>query len=189
MVIKTVILMLLVLSSGGRRRGVSVEMKPQSKCRLPVFPQYISMLELLGSVDMMTRNLPYRKYRPVVNVLNNTRIWSENRLVFFSLVSLMFAATCVRHHDPLHTHPPHLHAPQVEVRDHEHPGGGRQASAPDVVVAAHPPPPAGGQALPGAVQDQDHQQEAERGAAQGAGGEIRGCDSDSAVCQSDIMLL
>lgn len=38
-------------------------------------PQYISMLELLGSVDMMTRNLPYRKYRPVVHVLNNTRIW------------------------------------------------------------------------------------------------------------------
>lgn len=65
-------------------RGISVEMKPLSNCPLPVFPQYISMLELLGSVDMMTRNLPYRKYRPVVHVLNNTRIWSENRLAFFS---------------------------------------------------------------------------------------------------------
>uniref|UniRef100_A0A8C7Q7C0 Vacuolar protein sorting 13 homolog A n=1 Tax=Oncorhynchus mykiss TaxID=8022 RepID=A0A8C7Q7C0_ONCMY len=31
-------------------------------------PQYISILELLGSVDMMSRNLPYRKYRPIVTV-------------------------------------------------------------------------------------------------------------------------
>ncbi|KAM3868440.1 intermembrane lipid transfer protein VPS13A [Diretmus argenteus] len=38
-------------------------------------PQYISILELLGSVDMMSRNLPYRKYRPEVNVHNNVQIW------------------------------------------------------------------------------------------------------------------
>uniref|UniRef100_A0A8C4FH35 Vacuolar protein sorting 13 homolog A n=1 Tax=Dicentrarchus labrax TaxID=13489 RepID=A0A8C4FH35_DICLA len=38
-------------------------------------PQYISILELLGSVDMMSRNLPYRKYRPVVQVHKNSRIW------------------------------------------------------------------------------------------------------------------
>uniref|UniRef100_A0A3P8WHN6 Vacuolar protein sorting 13 homolog A n=1 Tax=Cynoglossus semilaevis TaxID=244447 RepID=A0A3P8WHN6_CYNSE len=38
-------------------------------------PQYISILEVLGSVDMMSRNLPYRKYRPVVNVHNNACIW------------------------------------------------------------------------------------------------------------------
>ncbi|XP_029916803.1 intermembrane lipid transfer protein VPS13A isoform X3 [Myripristis murdjan] len=38
-------------------------------------PQYISILELLGSVDMMSRNLPYRKYRPEVQVHNNTHIW------------------------------------------------------------------------------------------------------------------
>ncbi|XP_042276726.1 vacuolar protein sorting-associated protein 13A isoform X1 [Thunnus maccoyii] len=38
-------------------------------------PQYISILELLGSVDMMSRNLPYRKYRPVVHVHRNARIW------------------------------------------------------------------------------------------------------------------
>uniref|UniRef100_A0A7N6B5Q5 Vacuolar protein sorting 13 homolog A n=1 Tax=Anabas testudineus TaxID=64144 RepID=A0A7N6B5Q5_ANATE len=38
-------------------------------------PQYISILELLGSVDMMSRNLPYRKYRPVVRVHKNARIW------------------------------------------------------------------------------------------------------------------
>ncbi|KAG7265616.1 hypothetical protein CRUP_015738 [Coryphaenoides rupestris] len=37
--------------------------------------QYISILELLGSVDMMTRNLPYRKYRPDVHVHSNTHIW------------------------------------------------------------------------------------------------------------------
>ncbi|KAM9359845.1 intermembrane lipid transfer protein VPS13A [Symphorus nematophorus] len=38
-------------------------------------PQYISILELLGSVDMMSRNLPYRKYRPMVHVHKNGRIW------------------------------------------------------------------------------------------------------------------
>ncbi|KAM4746510.1 intermembrane lipid transfer protein VPS13A isoform 2-T2 [Anableps anableps] len=38
-------------------------------------PQYISILELLGSVDMMSRNLPYRKYRPEVHIHGNARIW------------------------------------------------------------------------------------------------------------------
>ncbi|KAL1269364.1 hypothetical protein QQF64_031653, partial [Cirrhinus molitorella] len=38
-------------------------------------PQYVSILELLGSVDMMTRNLPYRKYRPNVAVHTNARQW------------------------------------------------------------------------------------------------------------------
>nr|XP_057926418.1 vacuolar protein sorting-associated protein 13A isoform X3 [Doryrhamphus excisus] len=38
-------------------------------------PQYISILELLGSVDMMSRNLPYRKYRPEVFVHNNANLW------------------------------------------------------------------------------------------------------------------
>nr|XP_046243502.1 vacuolar protein sorting-associated protein 13A isoform X2 [Scatophagus argus] len=38
-------------------------------------PQYISILELLGSVDMMSRNLPYRKYRPVVEVHTNAHRW------------------------------------------------------------------------------------------------------------------
>uniref|UniRef100_A0A8C2WAP9 Vacuolar protein sorting 13 homolog A n=1 Tax=Cyclopterus lumpus TaxID=8103 RepID=A0A8C2WAP9_CYCLU len=37
--------------------------------------QYISILELLGSVDMMSRNLPYRKYRPMVHVHRNASIW------------------------------------------------------------------------------------------------------------------
>lgn len=38
-------------------------------------PQYISILELLGSVDMMSRNLPYRKYRPGVHAHRNAVIW------------------------------------------------------------------------------------------------------------------
>uniref|UniRef100_A0A3B4A869 Uncharacterized protein n=1 Tax=Periophthalmus magnuspinnatus TaxID=409849 RepID=A0A3B4A869_9GOBI len=38
-------------------------------------PQYISILELLGSVDLMSRNLPYRKYRPLVPVHHNCKIW------------------------------------------------------------------------------------------------------------------
>ncbi|KAI3372816.1 hypothetical protein L3Q82_023273 [Scortum barcoo] len=47
-------------------RGVAIELNR---------PQYISILELLGSVDMMSRNLPYRKYRPVVQVHRNACIW------------------------------------------------------------------------------------------------------------------
>ncbi|KAF7694965.1 vacuolar protein sorting-associated protein 13A isoform X1 [Silurus meridionalis] len=38
-------------------------------------PQYVSILELLGSVDMMSRNLPYRKYRPDVPVHTNAYQW------------------------------------------------------------------------------------------------------------------
>uniref|UniRef100_H3DEF0 Vacuolar protein sorting 13 homolog A n=1 Tax=Tetraodon nigroviridis TaxID=99883 RepID=H3DEF0_TETNG len=37
--------------------------------------QYVSILELLGSVYMMSRNLPYRKYRPIVQVHRNAPIW------------------------------------------------------------------------------------------------------------------
>ncbi|GCC25095.1 hypothetical protein chiPu_0003500 [Chiloscyllium punctatum] len=38
-------------------------------------PQYLSIMELLGSIDMMTRNLPYRKYRPDVPCRNNAKKW------------------------------------------------------------------------------------------------------------------
>ncbi|KAB5567777.1 hypothetical protein PHYPO_G00236760 [Pangasianodon hypophthalmus] len=38
-------------------------------------PQYVSILELLGSVDMMSRNLPYRKYRPDMPVHTNAYQW------------------------------------------------------------------------------------------------------------------
>ncbi|XP_074850841.1 intermembrane lipid transfer protein VPS13A isoform X2 [Carettochelys insculpta] len=38
-------------------------------------PQYFSVMELLESIDMMTRNLPYRKHRPDVILHNNAKIW------------------------------------------------------------------------------------------------------------------
>nr|DBA28033.1 TPA: hypothetical protein GDO54_008453 [Pyxicephalus adspersus] len=38
-------------------------------------PQYHSVMELLESIDMMSKNLPYRKYRPNVPVHNNARKW------------------------------------------------------------------------------------------------------------------
>ncbi|XP_066460243.1 intermembrane lipid transfer protein VPS13A [Eleutherodactylus coqui] len=38
-------------------------------------PQYHSVMELLESVDMMSRNLPYRRFRPDVGVHNNAREW------------------------------------------------------------------------------------------------------------------
>ncbi|MFT7811875.1 vacuolar protein sorting-associated protein 13A isoform X2 [Arapaima gigas] len=38
-------------------------------------PQYVSILELLGSIDLMSRNLPYRKYRPNVPVHTNAYQW------------------------------------------------------------------------------------------------------------------
>uniref|UniRef100_A0A8C3I5G4 Vacuolar protein sorting 13 homolog A n=1 Tax=Chrysemys picta bellii TaxID=8478 RepID=A0A8C3I5G4_CHRPI len=38
-------------------------------------PQYFSIMELLESIDMMTRNLPYRKYRPDVLLHNNAKMW------------------------------------------------------------------------------------------------------------------
>ncbi|XP_072461029.1 intermembrane lipid transfer protein VPS13A isoform X2 [Notamacropus eugenii] len=37
--------------------------------------QYFSIMELLESVDMMTQNLPYRKYRPDVRVHQNAKKW------------------------------------------------------------------------------------------------------------------
>ncbi|XP_043819430.1 vacuolar protein sorting-associated protein 13A isoform X1 [Dromiciops gliroides] len=39
--------------------------------------QYFSVMQLLESVDMMTQNLPYRKYRPDVIVHNNAQKWWE----------------------------------------------------------------------------------------------------------------
>ncbi|XP_075684410.1 intermembrane lipid transfer protein VPS13A [Rhinoderma darwinii] len=38
-------------------------------------PQYHSVMELLESIDMMSRNLPYRKFRPAVSVHNNAKEW------------------------------------------------------------------------------------------------------------------
>uniref|UniRef100_A0A3P8UT30 Chorein N-terminal domain-containing protein n=1 Tax=Cynoglossus semilaevis TaxID=244447 RepID=A0A3P8UT30_CYNSE len=37
--------------------------------------QYLSMLELLASVDCMVKNAPYRKFRPNVSVHKNSKLW------------------------------------------------------------------------------------------------------------------
>lgn len=44
--------------------------------------QYVNILELLGSVYMMSRNLPYRKYRPIIQVHRNASIWSASPFDF-----------------------------------------------------------------------------------------------------------
>ncbi|XP_026058511.1 vacuolar protein sorting-associated protein 13A isoform X2 [Carassius auratus] len=66
-------------------------------------PQYISILELLGSVDMMTRNLPYRKYRPDVAVHTNARQWWRYVITGVLEVSVkprlhMWSWQRIRHH-------------------------------------------------------------------------------------------
>ncbi|KAF7241440.1 Vacuolar protein sorting-associated protein 13C, partial [Varanus komodoensis] len=38
-------------------------------------PQYLSMIDLLESIDYMVRNVPYRKYRPEVPLHKNARLW------------------------------------------------------------------------------------------------------------------
>uniref|UniRef100_A0A5F8G8B9 Vacuolar protein sorting 13 homolog C n=1 Tax=Monodelphis domestica TaxID=13616 RepID=A0A5F8G8B9_MONDO len=38
-------------------------------------PQYLSMIDLLESVDYMVRNAPYRKYRPYLPLHTNSRQW------------------------------------------------------------------------------------------------------------------
>ncbi|CAH2273272.1 Hypothetical predicted protein [Pelobates cultripes] len=38
-------------------------------------PQYLSMIDLLESIDYMVRNAPYRKYRPDVPLLQNIKKW------------------------------------------------------------------------------------------------------------------
>uniref|UniRef100_A0A6I8N041 Vacuolar protein sorting 13 homolog C n=2 Tax=Ornithorhynchus anatinus TaxID=9258 RepID=A0A6I8N041_ORNAN len=38
-------------------------------------PQYLSMIDLLESVDCMVRNAPYRKYRPCLPLRTNVRQW------------------------------------------------------------------------------------------------------------------
>ncbi|XP_039196017.1 vacuolar protein sorting-associated protein 13C isoform X5 [Crotalus tigris] len=38
-------------------------------------PQYLSMIDLLESIDYMVRNVPYRKYRPEVSLHGNAKQW------------------------------------------------------------------------------------------------------------------
>uniref|UniRef100_A0A8C2GG89 Vacuolar protein sorting 13 homolog A n=1 Tax=Cyprinus carpio TaxID=7962 RepID=A0A8C2GG89_CYPCA len=68
-------------------------------------PQYVSILELLGSVDMMTRNLPYRKYRPDEAVHTNAHQWQVWRYVITGVLEVnvkprlhMWSWEHIRHH-------------------------------------------------------------------------------------------
>ncbi|XP_018108372.1 vacuolar protein sorting-associated protein 13C isoform X2 [Xenopus laevis] len=38
-------------------------------------PQYLSLMDLLESVDYMVRNIPYRKYRPALSLQEDTKRW------------------------------------------------------------------------------------------------------------------
>lgn len=53
----------------------------------------------------------------------------------------------------------------MEICDHRHLGGGREASSPHVVMATHPMPPGNSEVLQRALQEEDHQQKAQCGAA------------------------
>ncbi|XP_051924393.1 vacuolar protein sorting-associated protein 13A isoform X1 [Hippocampus zosterae] len=72
-------------------------------------PQYISILELLGSVDLMSRNLPYRKYRPDVLVHKNANIWWNYAITSVLEVDVkprlhMWSWTRIRQHRKLVKH-------------------------------------------------------------------------------------
>ncbi|XP_055363331.1 intermembrane lipid transfer protein VPS13C isoform X2 [Betta splendens] len=64
--------------------NAEVELKsPKAKLHLEVQniaieltkPQYVTMVELLESIDCMVKNTPYRKFRPTVPVHNNAKLW------------------------------------------------------------------------------------------------------------------
>ncbi|XP_037550881.1 vacuolar protein sorting-associated protein 13C [Nematolebias whitei] len=38
-------------------------------------PQYLSMVDVLESIDLMTKNAPYRKFRPEVPIQENAKLW------------------------------------------------------------------------------------------------------------------
>ncbi|NXC36667.1 VP13A protein, partial [Campylorhamphus procurvoides] len=66
-------------------------------------PQYFSVMELLESIDMMTRNLPYRKFRPDVPLHNNSKTWW--RYVIYGILEVnvqpklqMWSWEHIRHH-------------------------------------------------------------------------------------------
>uniref|UniRef100_A0A8C3SRI4 Vacuolar protein sorting 13 homolog A n=1 Tax=Chelydra serpentina TaxID=8475 RepID=A0A8C3SRI4_CHESE len=66
-------------------------------------PQYFSVMELLESIDMMTRNLPYRKYRPDVVLHNNAKMWWKYIIIGILEVNVqpklnMWSWEHIRHH-------------------------------------------------------------------------------------------
>ncbi|XP_064421924.1 intermembrane lipid transfer protein VPS13C isoform X2 [Latimeria chalumnae] len=54
---------------------INLNMEVQSIAIEMTKPQYLSMIDLLESVDYMVRNIPYRKYRPDVPLHKNSRLW------------------------------------------------------------------------------------------------------------------
>ncbi|MGH0128136.1 UNVERIFIED_CONTAM: hypothetical protein FKN15_033577 [Acipenser sinensis] len=52
-----------------------LDMEVQSIAIEMTKPQYLSMIDLLESVDCMVKNAPYRKYRPELPLHNNARKW------------------------------------------------------------------------------------------------------------------
>ncbi|CAJ1049975.1 vacuolar protein sorting-associated protein 13C isoform X3 [Xyrichtys novacula] len=66
-------------------------------------PQYLSMVEVLESVDCMFKNAPYRKFRPDVAVHNNARTWWKYAFnsimeVHIKRVSRMWSWSNIREH-------------------------------------------------------------------------------------------
>lgn len=51
--------------------------------------QYLTMVELLESIDCMVKNAPYRKFRPDVCIQSSARLWSVERKSVHSLVYVL----------------------------------------------------------------------------------------------------
>ncbi|XP_077774951.1 intermembrane lipid transfer protein VPS13C isoform X2 [Podarcis muralis] len=69
-------------------------------------PQYLSMIDLLESIDYMVRNVPYRKYRPEVPLHKNAKQWwkyAGNSIleVHIRRYSCMWSWSNIRHHRQL----------------------------------------------------------------------------------------
>uniref|UniRef100_A0A803T771 Vacuolar protein sorting 13 homolog C n=1 Tax=Anolis carolinensis TaxID=28377 RepID=A0A803T771_ANOCA len=69
-------------------------------------PQYLSMIDLLESIDYMVRNAPYRKYRPEAPLHQNARQWwkyAGNSIleVHIRRCSRMWSWSNIRHHRQL----------------------------------------------------------------------------------------
>ncbi|NP_001086434.1 vacuolar protein sorting 13 homolog A L homeolog [Xenopus laevis] len=66
-------------------------------------PQYHSVMELLESIDLMSRNLPYRKFRPDVCVTNHASKWWKYAITGIMEVNIkprlyMWSWKCIRKH-------------------------------------------------------------------------------------------
>ncbi|XP_042328008.1 LOW QUALITY PROTEIN: vacuolar protein sorting-associated protein 13C [Sceloporus undulatus] len=69
-------------------------------------PQYLSMIDLLESIDYMVRNVPYRKYRPEVPLHNNAKQWwkyAGNSILEIHIrrYTRMWSWSNIRHHRQL----------------------------------------------------------------------------------------